>query len=50
MDKIGSTISTDRIPTSTDISITLMPVYTREQLAEYSIDGITNGENLNGFL
>lgn len=41
---------TDRVPSMTDISITMTPVYSRKQLSNYSIQGIANGNNLNGFI
>ncbi|SVC68816.1 uncharacterized protein METZ01_LOCUS321670 [marine metagenome] len=41
---------TDRVPSMTDISITMVPVYSRKQLSQYSIKGIANGSNLNGFI
>ena len=53
MDKAGKSISVDRIPTVTDISVTMMPVYSRESLADYSVDDIVGGGmlgNPEGFL
>ena len=54
MDRAGAQIYTDRIPTVTDISVTMMPVYSRTQLADYNIKDIVTGKNLTtnpeGFL
>ena len=54
MDRAGAEIYTDRIPTVTDISVTMMPVYSRTQLANYNIKDIVTGKNLSrnleGFL
>ena len=41
---------TDRLPTMTDISITMVPVYSRELLSKYNIKDIANGNNLKGFI
>ena len=40
----------DRIPTMTDISITMTPIYSRSDLTTFSMDDIANGNNLKGFM
>lgn len=40
----------DSIPTMTDISITMTPVYSRDDLTKYNIKDIANGNNLKGFM
>ena len=40
----------DHIPTMTDISITMTPVYSRSDLTKYKISDIANGQNLKGFM
>ena len=40
----------DRIPTMTDISITMTPIYSRSDLTQFSMDDIANGKNLKGFM
>ena len=42
-------LTVDDIPTMTDISITMTPVYSREQLSNYSMSDISNG-NIGGYL
>lgn len=46
LDRAGTTVAVDRIPTVTDISVTMMPVYSREQLKNYNVKDIVNGDNL----
>ena len=40
----------DNIPTITDISITMTPVYSRQQLSKFNMADIANGNNLGGFI
>ena len=40
----------DRIPTMTDISITMTPIYSRSDLTQFTMDDIANGNNLKGFM
>lgn len=46
MDKAGAQLRLDRVPTVTDISVTMMPVYSREQITNYNIKDIVTGRNL----
>lgn len=45
----SQTMSIDRVPTICDISVTMTPTYSRQQLKEYNIKDIANGRNL-GFM
>jgi len=47
------TIGTDNVPTMTDVSITMMPVYSRDQLSKFSMKDIATGQMISdkgGFL
>jgi hypothetical protein len=48
--KYLKTDNVDYIPTMTDISITMTPVYSRSDLTKYRIGDIANGDNLKGFM
>jgi hypothetical protein len=53
MDRAGKEMAVDRVPTVTDISVTMMPVYSRMQLADYDVRDIVSGGllgNPEGFL
>lgn len=53
MDKAGASLTVNRIPTVTDISVTMVPVYSRETLADYSVEKMIRSDkhgNEEGFL
>jgi len=46
-------LQVDRVPTTSDISVTMVPTYSRAQLADYNVNDIINGgrlSNPDGFM